>query len=231
MKRGHPAPSEPEGDACWSLFEDSAAEDGREEPEGVGGVRACEHPYFTGRTFPKESLQEALDEYAPTACDFLTMAGVHGRSTAAFLHKAAARFRADDHQGCTEAARVAAAGAWQLLQEAAPSEAILHAHALSHAMLAATLPDPLEAMRHADLALLLCPDLSIGALHTLAQQCNLRCQAKAAKGPREDLQTWQVPAVLDPRSPKVPRMSHPIERVGCHNLSIMSFRECLQIPT
>ena len=33
------------------------------------------------------------------------------------------------------------------LLQAAPSEAILHAHALSHAMLAATLPEPLEAIQ------------------------------------------------------------------------------------
>ena len=31
--------------------------------------------------------QEALEEYAPTACDFLTMAGELGRSTASSLHK------------------------------------------------------------------------------------------------------------------------------------------------
>eukprot|EP00439_Symbiodinium_sp_Y106_P051001 s1961_g6.t1 len=223
MKRSHPSPGEPEGDSCWSLFDD----ENQEEAEGVGGVCASEHPYFKGRTFPKESLEEALDEYIPTACDFLTMAGMQGRSTASSLHKAAGRFRAKDREGCAAAARVAAGGAWQLLQETAPSEAILHTHALSHAMLAASLTDPLEAMRHADLALLLCPDLPIGALHGLAQECNLRCQAQVAQAPKPcaESRAWQIPAELDLRSPKVPQVSQPIERVGCHGLSVMSFRE------
>ena len=223
MKRSHPSAGEPEGDSCWSLFDD---EETQEEAEGVGGVCASEHPYFKGRTFPKESLEEALDEYIPTACDFLTMAGTQGRSTASSLHKAAGRFRAKDREGCAAAARVAAGGAWQLLQETAPSEAILHTHALSHAMLAASLTDPWEAMRHADLALLLCPDLPIGALHGLAQECNLRCQAQAQK-PCAEERAWHIPAELDLRSPKVPQILQPIERVGCHGLSVISFRECL----
>ena len=115
-------------------------------------------------------------------------------------------------------------GAWQLLQESGPSEAILHTHALSHAMLAGTLADALEAMRHADLALLLCPDLPMGALHGLAHDCNLRCQAMALLSPCDESRTWQIPATL-PRIPKVPRITRPIERLGCEGLSVMSFRE------
>ena len=44
----------------------------------------------------------------PTACDFLSMAGARGRSTASSLSRAAARFGGEDREACAEAARKAA---------------------------------------------------------------------------------------------------------------------------
>jgi len=85
--------------------------------------------------------------------------------------------------------------------------------------------DAYEAMRHADLAMLLSPDLPIGALHSLAASCDERCQAA---GPLRSLDCgaslWIVPSKL-PSSTKVPRISTGIERVACRDLPVTRFRE------
>ena len=82
------------------------------------------------------SPQDALDEYVPTACDLLMM-DAEGRHASALLLDAARAFDAGHLERCATAASKCAAAAWQLLQ-GTPSEAVLHAHALAHAMLAAT---------------------------------------------------------------------------------------------
>ena len=81
------------------------------------------------------SPQDALDEYVPTACDLLMM-DPEGRHASALLLDAARAFDAGHLEHCAAAASKCAAADWQLLQ-GTPTEAVLHAHALAHAMLAA----------------------------------------------------------------------------------------------
>eukprot|EP00435_Cladocopium_sp_Y103_P023478 s653_g5.t1 len=217
MKR----PMEDESDE-WALFGDApvAPVASVTASGGVGGVAASEHPYFKKRIFEDEALKDALDEYVPTACDLLMM-NPEGRHASALLLDAARAFDAGHLEHCATAASKCATTAWQLLQ-GSPTEAVLHTHALAHAMLAAIETDEQKAMLHADLSLSLCPDLPIAAVHTVMQTCNQRCQNVEVT--LEDGLAWEVPRSL-PASAKTPEVRKPISRLACSDLTVMSFRD------
>lgn len=162
--------------------------------------------------------KDALDEYVPTACDLLM---AEGRAASALLLEAAKAFDAGHLDQCAKAAAQCAAAAWHLLQKS-PTEAVLHAHALSHAMLAATEADEQKAMLHADLSLSLCPDLPIAAVHTVMKLCNERCQNVLPI--LEDGLAWEIPSML-PATAKTPEVQKPIIRKPCSHLSVMGFRD------
>ena len=169
---------------------------------------------------------EALAEYVPTACEFLSM-GSEGR-TAFLLQEAAKAFRDGNAKACQESALQCAAAAWQLLLSGSPTEALLHAHALAHAMLADLELDAQQAMIHADLSLSLCPDLPIAALHTVMKACNRRCQEKPIPQLQDGL-SWEIPGQL-PSTPKTPVLKSPMERFASATLSVAQFREaCLKV--
>lgn len=204
-------------DSEWSLFDDEPAETCAVD-DAVGGVPANEHPYFKKRLFPDESLKDALEDYVPTACDFLTT--TLGRSTALELQKAADAFAADQLETCILHATRCTAAAWQLLQQS-PTEAVVHAHALAHAMLAASIKDVYQAMVHADLSLSLCPDLPIPAVHSVMRKCNEGCQNAVASGVEDA--AWEISAVLP--IAKTPQVLFPIRRLASSQVSMMDFRE------
>ena len=203
-------------DSEWSLFDDEPV--GAVDDGVVGGVPANEHPYFKKRLFPDESLKDALEDYVPTACDFLS--GTLGRSTAVELQKAAEAFVADQLETCILHATRCTAAAWQLLQQS-PTEAAVHAHALAHAMLAASIKDVYQAMVHADLSLSLCPDLPIPAVHSVMRKCNEGCQNAVGSGVEDA--AWEISAVLP--IAKTPQVRFPIRRLASSQVSMMDFRE------
>eukprot|EP00929_Paragymnodinium_shiwhaense_P107180 TRINITY_DN73247_c0_g1_i1.p1 TRINITY_DN73247_c0_g1~~TRINITY_DN73247_c0_g1_i1.p1 ORF type:complete len:544 (+),score=109.28 TRINITY_DN73247_c0_g1_i1:112-1743(+) len=80
-----------------------------------------------------------------------------------------------------------------------------------------------EALRHADLALLLSPDLPIQMLHTLAARCAAVCGACALPSAIEENATWTIPSELRASS-KVPKLSHAILRESYTSLPVTRFR-------
>ena len=142
-----------------------------------------------------------------------------GRACASLLLEAAKAFAVGHLEHCAQAAAKCAAAAWHLLQAQA-TEAVLHAHALAHAMLAVTETDAQKAMLHADLSLSLCPDLPIAAVHSVMKSCNERCQSVAPS--LEDGLAWEIPSDL-PATAKRPVVQKPIHR--CSNLSLVEFRD------
>eukprot|EP00927_Polykrikos_kofoidii_P068909 TRINITY_DN64262_c0_g1_i1.p1 TRINITY_DN64262_c0_g1~~TRINITY_DN64262_c0_g1_i1.p1 ORF type:complete len:571 (+),score=58.37 TRINITY_DN64262_c0_g1_i1:108-1715(+) len=87
-----------------------------------------------------------------------------------------------------------------------------------------------EALRHADLALLLSPDLPIVALHNLLECCAACCCVAEPVVNFDEGLPWVIPSQLHARLPNVPVVQHPIDRQSCRGLSVAQFRsERLQL--
>lgn len=240
----------------WLLFDDdvpaaSLGTVGGVDGVGVvGGMAAVDHPYFRsnkdGEDGSDEALLAAAEEFVPTACEMLAGAGADGRSLGKSLRAAVGKFLSGDlAPSCEEALNTCAAEAWRQLRNGKRHETLLHAHAFAHALAAAvclrrvesTEDAPAEkrprrsgrlaeAMRHADLALLLCPDLPIPALHQLALRCDAKCAQHIASlpiDPHVNSKSWVVPSQL-PTSPKVPSLICPLVRVPCARVPVAQFR-------
>jgi len=114
-----------------------------------------------------------------------------------------------------------------MLQGGSREEAVIHAHAFAHALLASSTlacgGDAAKAMRYADLALLLCPELPVPALHGLAARCDALCGRDSSRATC-DGEHWTILDSLA-AAPKAPKVTKPIQREQYAHLPITRFRE------